>query len=534
MLKIKVGAEFLELPPDMELTINGENPILAEDRIPMTNSYPTEIDPSKKNLRILHHPNRITASDVPDEQSSEIIFGERVIERGVFVTEESGETLQGYFKGIDTNKNFETLMNELELNFRPDSSDFDDAYCRAANAAGGPLLFAPVRLYGDVQRDAPLTEWRTYLNYYTANDHFLRDFMPALRVDWLLDKIMGENLKDNPFRSGVLSRLVVQTLQRKDWEYPNTLKYSRLQDYLPKTETSQFIKDLLNLFCASIVIRNNEYSIVFNKNMFNTADRVDWSDKLITPYTLIRTKGKNYVYGYADAKDGTLGDGGRSASNFLTLRNLETETSPDAQKFSITSSGQIVERIRNNELESRWQYNIINSGFGEGTGKKKDDYDITSNMRPMDMSWNSIPAASDNLLTKYRIFCPQVDLGDLNADKMLRIMMWTGDVEAGGVKYPFMSPYSTHPNSAQGEFPFDLTWSGAKGLINSFHKEFKAWIERDKLELHGQMLWTVDDLRNISYLRKYHIHGRDFFLKNFSAPLTVRRIMPVEVEFVEV
>lgn len=534
MLKVIINGKRVALPPDGSITINGENPIFTEDRIPMPRSYPFELPDTPGNLALLGHPDRITSSDITTEYPCSIYFDEVLIDDGVFVREEASPRISGYFKSVESNENFDTPLNALDLGYdAAQGYSIDEITAANANRSNDePLVFSPIKLFGEITRDGSLITWKNYINYYVAEGRFKRDFLPAIRVGYLLDKIIGTSLQTNPFRSSEFFKVVVQTLRHKNYSYPGAIQHTKLADYLPDIEASRFIRELLKLFCASLIVRRNRYEIVFNRDVFGSGSRVDWSHKLETPYTLTQQKGQFYRYGYADGKEGAPTSTVQGAASFAVLKARNGETTPTDANIRINSVGQTVSRMLNYTVESQWKYDVVNSGFGSDM-EKKDGYDATCELRPMDITLNSI--LNDEVSGyKTEVFCPQLDLSDLGSDQMPRIMLWHGIVDAGGIEFPTLTPYNF---SAMAENCFlsalSLQWTGVMGLLNQFHKEFKAWVEKPKKELKDAMRLDAREIADIDYKRKHYIAGRDFLIKSYSVTLTPTKIEPAELVFIE-
>lgn len=528
MLEIKICGEALDLHPDITLTLSGANPFLADDAIPMPYTYPVELPPTARNLRILETPDRIAASSSPVEKPCEIWFDGFFIDVGVFVVEDAtpGEMIRGHFKGAESNSNFETPMNELTLDFN-ETYVFDDDYCaRASRRNDQPVVFAPIKLIGDVKKGGPVVEWRDYINYYVGNGHFLRDIFPAIRIGWLLDRIFGPALVGNPFRYPPYSNIVLQTLQHTNYTYPGAVAFTKLADYLPGDEATKVVKDILRIFCASVVVRRGKYDIVFNRDVFNPARHAeDWSGKIATSYKVARERGKYYKYGYNDDRGGNAISGWRQITYPRELLDIGTPET-DGEQVKVLSTGQVVSAFRNGS------YDIADSGFGGARAKYKENHDVTVDVHPMNMVFNKILVAQD-LEDTLDVHCPQIGVSDIGSDT-LRVMMYHGICPQG---YPLLSSWNHNGLTYSGVevplSPFHLGWNGDDGLIETFHKDFKQWIEKDKKPLDGDFLLNAMDVRNIDYTKRYYVNGRYFYIQSYEIPITVDRILPAEVKLIE-
>lgn len=539
MLDIRLNGQSVDLPDNISLSITAENMYLWEDSIQMAFSFPVELARSSRNLRILGYPERVTSAVVSDEVPCEVYFDSLLIASGSF-TFEIGETISGYFKGAESNQNFDTPLNELDLQFDDEGRKFSNDYCMAANSYNDkPVVFAPIKLFGEIETEGSLVNWKNYLNNYLAGGQFTRDMFPAVRVGYLLDKIIGPTLTENPFRGGALYNVVLQTLQHKGWKYPQPVKYNALEEYLPKMTSSEFLLDVLKTFGATMVVEDNKYRIAFRKDLFDSEDKVDITDRVLGRPTIIREKGRGYVYGYSGEKryDGSFKEYD-STEKILRIDNpvdlIGLEAQGDEQYLWVENINQIVHRVFNYTEESKWKYEIINSGFGYAEQTKTDNFDTSVSLKTLDMTPNWILQYSDSE-NKSQIYCPQVELSDLSSDKAV-LMLWQRDIFLGdNFFYPYLSAYNFNgfsPDPGQLISPFSLRWEGATGLIETFHRPFVDWMAKDKMIYKCSMLWNAVYLSTLSWLRKYYIAGRYFFLKKYTIQIERHRIHPAQLEFI--
>ena len=66
------------------------------------------------------------------------------------------------------------------------------------------------------------------------------------------------------------------------------------------------------------------------------------------------------------------------------------------------------------------------------------------------------------------------------------------------------------------------------------HTAFKAWIEKDKVVVTGNALFTARDLVELDLRDKFVFRGRRFFIRSMNVSLKKNAIGPAEVELVEV
>ncbi len=540
MLVIKINGTAAELDPEEGITITGTNPMFSEDRIPSAYSYPYSFPMSPHNLVLFNYPDRITSLMDKQEFPCEIWYDEVLIDAGTFVIEEVSESIDGHFKGAETNDNFTKTLNELDLGYRAeDGYDFDMQYAEYANSRDSePCKFAPVHLFGDdVKREGDLATWNNYINYTTTDGRVHRNFFPAVSVWWLLEQIIGPQLKYNPFKTETwLSKLVVQTFRNGDYAYPNVSKHTSLADYFNDMDASEFVIEILRTFCASVFIKNNEYEIVFHNRLFlDDMPAIDLTDKITTPYTLLRSEGEAYNYGYENEPDDDIEGTPDEVVNYNNLYAVDANPSIDPENMPtyispyvyVRSTKETFLRSANLAAESRWKYDIVRSGLGS-RNDEKEGYNAISKLRPMDMALNTILGSTDGS-PKYRVMTPQIRLDDLGSDRDPALMLFTGSkTDNNGATYPVLQPYKV--DTIPDTFRFYLTWDA---LLSEFHADFKAWLAKPKRELKCTALLDLLDINQLDLQRRYYIAGRYFFLRSYSVTLLHNHIEPTEMEFVE-
>src|SRR5690606_705843 len=74
MLKITLNGTPLNIPPDLQLNLIFENPLLFNDRIPSSHSLSFDLPATAHNLRIFGNPNRLNSAVVFREYNGLDIF----------------------------------------------------------------------------------------------------------------------------------------------------------------------------------------------------------------------------------------------------------------------------------------------------------------------------------------------------------------------------------------------------------------------------------------------------------------------------
>src|SRR5690606_14797175 len=104
---------------------------------------------------------------------------------------------------------------------------------------------------------------------------------------------------------------------------------------------------------------------------------------------------------------------------------------------------------------------------------------------------------------------------------------WRAVPHEGTKSYPYASSYADSVND------LTLAWEGTNGLIEKYHKDYMAWVERDKIRLKGTFLLNAIDLHKLDLGDKIHVRGRNFFVDKLQITLRTNTIDPAVIELVE-
>jgi len=221
--------------------------------------------------------------------------------------------------------------------------------------------------------------------------------------------------------------------------------------------------------------------------------------------------------------------------------------SANSGTYRIKSTGEVYEKkLKRKEKEDdpdEFSYKQKKSGL-EGNSEGDDTYDMTTSIAPLTMGvaeyWSE--NACNGGIPKKTWYVPfftkdryENNLAPLIGFNRGWINTSNGNLDDSGNytnHYPFLTPFNKDLSTREiGNY--SLAWEGKNGLIEKFHKEFKAYVEKDKMVLKGKFRLTELDLKNMKYQKKKYIRGRKFFLRKIEGSLTKRRIGLLECELIE-
>lgn len=463
-----------------------------------------------------------------------------------------------------------------------DPTNFAGRYRTIHNSENAEFVLAPVKIAGTdwrkirwkmafpgvvytLSKEMPdLTADEMYLNYWN-NDRQRFDIItdntrafPFPYLRYVFDKVFSDTLVDNPFGVGEMAKLVmVCTYHPKYYQIPGYIQneeltgmifdnasgqtaaffpYYKLNSYLPDVMANEFLKDVLKMFCMSLLPSGDRFKIVPNKDMINSTAVEDWGNKLINKlYTKKRDK-LTYKYGYSAIKDEFVEikpeNKVDSIQDMVNRPLLETE-GYIADLF-IKSTGEIYTKSQDDE--GLIYYNRKSSGYGSPVETSENVYDTVSNIAPLPMTvddhWSAM-SADKNRPPIGKWYVPEF-IGDrMTRGTSVSIMFDRGKNEGiNGTRYPLLTATNMNAKGVQvGEL--SLAWDGEHGLLNKFHKEYRKWVEKDKVGAYGEFNLSAKDLKMLDFAKKKHINGRNFYFEKIQVVLELKRIQPAQVDLIE-
>lgn len=636
MLEIITDGRELDIFPDTAINLTIENPFVLEDRIPVPYSFSFDLPPTLNNLGTFRHPERLGAYKsgwtfiaLP----CQIRFASITIAVGNLQMEKYTDRIVAKFQGVDYLENVRKKLFEIDFGrqyfsgsyqtvdfYNP--NNFASAYASwaasAANGARPDFVLAPITI---VNKNMPNTAYKprakviTYQRYELKrgfevqdnelinmfnpiNDsYFVTRFnssettnvavshsaaFPSFRVGFLFDKIFGDVLETNLFKTGDLHNLVMPTYYFPQWQertvnlatpapggqnahYPPMVSNPRegnlspypsqpfveIKDFLPDVVSTEFVKSLLKMFCMTLVPVNGKLKMVQNKGILGGSAVRSWSGKLVGQLEFTNSERKTYVYGYENSEAYRPNENVVVAPSIYAMQTFPFDLedgvynqlffiAPSRQFFSkIIQEVEMQDRFGNTIVEQQVSYELLGDGFHVA---EQDDqtgsFLVKSSIRPAAMyparfyPYQLLPqpgAPPESGARYYEV--PGIQLSDRSvrpADISLAFYRGRkGMLTDASKTYPFLSPYSTSSNEVS------LAWDGERGLIENYHKEFKEWVERDKLKTNGVYLLNAVDLHQLDLTQKIHVNGRDFFIEKIQITIRANTIDPAVVDMVE-
>lgn len=403
---------------------------------------------------------------------------------------------------------------------------------------------------------------------------------PLLRVHYIFSMLFGSALKNNIFADPELEDLVIPSTYFHNYVYAGNRRvvyngpggmmfnnkapfeynpllppgtptdpFYRLNDFLPASAGPDLLKELLKIFCASMVIKGGGFDLRFNKDIVAAPVSTNWDSKLIGRPILSSRVKKVYKYGYDGEEQYIPDETSVTVPDIHAMIADPLEPDPGEELtmvYQISGSGQFYERhaftVEGEGSEpdvTYYSYKLLDGGYGKSFDTEKETYDAVSRLKPMPVLPKEYWWTAENDIEDH----PQLDWwtvpffgGDRGArPDQAYLMFFRGMVSSmhTGHSYPYLSPYTVAPDGSSVGTK-SLSWQGSAGLLQNYHLGFKNWIEQDKVRVNGAFLLTPLDLHNLDITSKVHLQGRNFYIDRIQVNIRHNRIDPAVIDLVEV
>ena len=601
LIKSLNTGRILEHATDQEIVITIDNPFFEDDRIPVAVSTGIEFPLSEVNRTEFGFVDAMMfAPSVQELPASILIAGIEVfsgklqfeeysdgILKYTFAEIGKDDILTGKIHEIESAQNYDNInMAELVQNAREDRyPDFGlPQIIRKANSAKIE--------YKTKTSDPECSFVDKYANHIDSACPYI---VPAIKVKYLLNKIFpGLIISGNIYR--ILDQLaIIAPYKPEGWRddqygVPHTpgrvwneldIKVFDFQPTkgLPDMTISDFVKNILKMFCATIFHSIYGYEIIDNDILLQGTGATDWTEKVADTYSI--TTGEEGVYSieyqnepdnYTPPKVDDLGQA-ELDSSITTCNNYEDMfqkflLAEDYINIQIAStrhiySGKRVEALLYYYRETGFGFRyplryhdyksimpIIDIVYQAGVEKKA----ITTKSEGASTFENTIgfncarcvpymvarqrASSSSNIevFDARRGMSPVIEFPTVGADERpttvyIGLLIGHNFLDQGNY---FTLPFSTSGGSEMDDNLFSIAIGGPKGLYERFHKRFAEWYIKKKTTIKAELFLTPADVINLRLWEKRMLYNRLFFIKSIELTLSDDAdIILANAEFVE-
>jgi len=539
MISIKINEQFLQIPENTTFTMNEESPLfLGGDMDKIVTGYSSNIKfpLTRYNMGVLGFPSAIdNYGQIVHEVECIVYNNGWPIAYGIANISKISNTTGTLKLIVNPYKKMKgTQLSELELE-EVTLADSAAMRSRAKDTAIHPLdynyAFFPVYNPGwwvEVPEVAnPLSEnfyAQRHQNFYNDFGHFSETHkskaaMPFVRLDYLLSKIVenSDYVIENNFqitdelRSIYIynnNSIYILNDATGEIEWSNTFV---LQDHLPPTTASEFIKWVAKTFALALLPSQERgiFKIDPFQNILDSKEELDWTPYVIEDYGIDQDNKTPQILGYELSPSDGLSESNnyRPFVNYTTVdKTADVDGAPEGLVY-VKSTSTYWKKDSTGKKFHHQQFNRI---------KFDKEPAFLAKLEPL----HSIRRYTLPLSGYSFIKWPTVGIRiagnmrdeDQGAECGMRIMIYRGLHNHEGTDYPYASDanYDPDENPIAGA-ELSLRWDGEKGLYEKYWKNWLFFLQNRKV-VNRTFILPLKDIENFSWEKKVRVGNMLYFV----------------------
>lgn len=594
LIKSLESGRTLDITPGQEITLTLENPLFADDRMPVAVSTGIEFPLSPTNKVEFRFVDVMMIPPAVQKIPAAIIFeGFELFSGELQFDEFSDQTLKYTFVGADATEAFSGNIHEIAS--RDYSGMAMSTFVQNARKGDYPDIGLPMIVrkansakieYPTAAGEAECSSIDKYANYLYTDTPYI---IPAIKAAYLLEKIhprliFPSQIQDYLDRMAILGTYKPEAWQNDRYGIPYTTP-SRNNPYigdgfnaaeaLPEMTKAEFIANILKMFCATIFPEKGYYDVRTNSSILQDKTFIDWTQKVSDIYAIVAGEAGSYSLEYANGEqnydpakeeefDEELAQSIYSASNYEELIS-KFRTSDNYVDVRVTFSGNVYSgkavkaylywsrppgvmgKPIFNKTETSiplidivFQANVNKIELSEGGG---DDQNYENNIGfictpciPANVA-TFIYTGSTNAQVTLRAMAPVVDIptvgGNRPSDVYIGLLIENNFFDQGNY-FTRPEPY-IDGGTEMANTRYSIAIGGTNGLYAKFHETFAQWQVKKKDSVKADVVLSPADIAQFKLWRKIMLYNRLFLIKTMEITLSDKATVAfANAEFVEV
>lgn len=600
LIKSLESGRTLDITPGQEITFTLENPFFADDRMPVAVSTGIEFPLSLTNKAEFRFVDVMMIPPAVQKIPAAIIFeGFELFSGELQFDEFSDQTLKYTFVGADATEAFSGNIHEIAC--RDYGGMAISTFVRNARKGDYPDIGLPMIVrkansakieYPTAAGDAECSSIDKYANYLYTDTPYI---IPAIKTAYLLEKIHPKLIFPSQVQDYLDRMAILGTYKPEAWQndrcgipYTGSSTDDNLYigtgfnaaEALPEMTKTDFLVNILKMFCATIFPEKEYYDIRTNNSILQDTTFIDWTQKVSDIYSIVAGEAGGYSLEYANGEqnydpakeeyfDEELTQSIYSASNYEDLIS-KFRTSDDYVDVRVTSSGNVysgkavkaylywkrvwdwigtilVGEIVFNKTETTiplidivFQANInkveLSEGGGDGQSYENSIGFICTPCIPANVA-TLINVESTDAQVTLRTMAPVVDIptvgGNRPSDVYIGLLIENNFFDQGNY-FTRPEPY-IDGGSEMANTRYSIAIGGTNGLYAKFHETFAQWQVKKKDSVKADVVLSPADIAQLKLWRKIMLYNRLFLIKTMEITLSDKATVAfANAEFVEV
>ena len=594
LIKSLESGRTLDITPGQEITLTLENPLFADDRMPVAVSTGIEFPLSPTNKVEFRFVDVMMIPPAVQKIPAAIIFeGFELFSGELQFDEFSDQTLKYTFVGADATEAFSGNIHEIAC--RDYGGMAMSTFVQNARKGDYPDIGLPMIVrkansakieYPTAAGEAECSSIDKYDTHLYTNTPYI---IPAIKAAYLLEKIhpkliFPSQIQDYLDRMAILGTYKPEAWQNDrygipyttpSWSNPYIGDGFNAAEALPEMTKAEFIANILKMFCATIFPEKGYYNVRTNSSILQDKTFIDWTQKVSDIYAIVAGEAGSYSLEYANGEqnydpakeeefDEELAQSIYSASNYEELIS-KFRTSDNYVDVRVTFSGNVYSgkavkaylywsrspgvmgKPIFNKTETSiplidivFQANVnkieLSEGGGDGQNYENNIGFICTPCIPANVA-TFIYTGSTNAQVTLRAMAPVVDIptvgGNRPSDVYIGLLIENNFFDQGNY-FTRPEPY-IDGGSEMANTRYSIAIGGTNGLYAKFHETFAQWQVKKKDSVKADVVLSPADIAQLKLWRKIMLYNRLFLIKTMEITLSDKATVAfANAEFVEV
>ena len=594
LIKSLESGRTLDITPGQEITLTLENPLFADDRMPVAVSTGIEFPLSPTNKVEFRFVDVMMIPPAVQKIPAAIIFeGFELFSGELQFDEFSDQTLKYTFVGADATEAFSGNIHEIAC--RDYGGMAMSTFVQNARKGDYPDIGLPMIVrkansakieYPTAAGEAECSSIDKYANHLYTNTPYI---IPAIKAAYLLEKIhpkliFPSQIQDYLDRMAILGTYKPEAWQNDrygipyttpSWSNPYIGDGFNAAEALPEMTKAEFIANILKMFCATIFPEKGYYNVRTNSSILQDKTFIDWTQKVSDIYAIVAGEAGSYSLEYANGEqnydpakeeefDEELAQSIYSASNYEELIS-KFRTSDNYVDVRVTFSGNVYSgkavkaylywsrppgvmgKPIFNKTETSiplidivFQANVnkieLSEGGGDGQNYENNIGFICTPCIPANVA-TFIYTGSTNAQVTLRAMAPVVDIptvgGNRPSDVYIGLLIENNFFDQGNY-FTRPEPY-IDGGTEMANTRYSIAIGGTNGLYAKFHETFAQWQVKKKDSVKADVVLSPADIAQFKLWRKIMLYNRLFLIKTMEITLSDKATVAfANAEFVEV
>ena len=594
LIKSLESGRTLDITPGQEITLTLENPLFADDRMPVAVSTGIEFPLSPTNKVEFRFVDVMMIPPAVQKIPAAIIFeGFELFSGELQFDEFSDQTLKYTFVGADATEAFSGNIHEIAC--RDYGGMAMSTFVQNARKGDYPDIGLPMIVrkansakieYPTAAGEAECSSIDKYANHLYTNTPYI---IPAIKAAYLLEKIhpkliFPSQIQDYLDRMAILGTYKPEAWQNDrygipyttpSWSNPYIGDGFNAAEALPEMTKAEFIANILKMFCATIFPEKGYYNVRTNSSILQDKTFIDWTQKVSDIYAIVAGEAGSYSLEYANGEqnydpakeeefDEELAQSIYSASNYEELIS-KFRTSDNYVDVRVTFSGNVYSgkavkaylywsrspgvmgKPIFNKTETSiplidivFQANVnkieLSEGGGDGQNYENNIGFICTPCIPANVA-TFFYTGSTNAQVTLRAMAPVVDIptvgGNRPSDVYIGLLIENNFFDQGNY-FTRPEPY-IDGGTEMANTRYSIAIGGTNGLYAKFHETFAQWQVKKKDSVKADVVLSPADIAQLKLWRKIMLYNRLFLIKTMEITLSDKATVAfANAEFVEV